>query len=235
MFCGGGGPSTEEIIQKEFEKQRKFIEEQFSKQQDFFKDLMTQTEVENVKAKALGVLDALQSRFEYISAYEDLESCLKEESVVEITQRVEYFMDQSDAESVKHTFDTYCPNLLSSGQFSGSQRVCGFLLYTYLVIEEKRHEILTIMINLLANTENFEELNYGYLNVQSHQQVALADWIQNTIGQTDTYCGLFVYHKGMWNDKELQLEYVNKTLLTFAPDLDDTKSQCKNIGMTSNF
>ena len=226
MFFGGGGPTTEEIIQKEFEKQRKFIEEQFSKQQDFFKDLMTQTEVENVKAKALGVLDALQSRFEYISAYEDLESCLEENSVVEITQRVEYFMDQSDAEAVKHTFDSYCPKILSSG-YSDSQRVCGFLLYTYLVIEEKRHEILTIMINLLANTENFEELNDGYLKVQEHQKVALTDWIRNTIGQTDTYCGLFVYQKGMWKDKESQLEYVNETLLTFAPELKDKTSECK--------
>ena len=128
MFFGGGGPTTEEIIQKEFEKQRKFIEEQFSKQQDFFKDLMTQTEVENVKAKALGVLDALQSRFEYISAYEDLESCLEEDSVVEITQKVEYFMDQSDAEAVKHTTLYWISNQVEFFQKSQVDTTLKFLV-----------------------------------------------------------------------------------------------------------
>ena len=173
IFGGGGGPQIQEIIQEEFEKQKKFIKEEFSKQEKLFRKLMTQTELESVKAKALGVLDALQSRYAFIAAYEGLATCLKEEAVSEITQRVEYFMDQSDAEAVKHTFDTICPSELTKGEATDSQQVCGFLLFTYLVIEEKRHEILTIMINLLSNTENYQELNYGYMNVQSHQKDAL--------------------------------------------------------------
>ena len=230
MFFGGGGPSTEEVIKEEFKKQKKFIEEQFSKQEKLFKSLMTQTELESVKAKGLGVLDALQSRYHFIAAYEGLGTCLKDNVVAEITERVEYFMDQSDAASIKHTFDTYCPHLLSQRKAFESQQVCGFLLYTYLVIEEKRHEILTVMISLLANTEEFEELTHGYLNVQSYQKETLEEWIAKTFGVTETYCGLFVYHKGIWIGKQDQMEYVMQSLSHFGPDLSNKKSMCMAIG-----
>ena len=230
MFLGGGGPTTEQIIMEEFEKQRKFIEEQFAKQAKLFKNLMTQTELEGVKAKALGVLDALQSRFEFIAVYEGVETCLTDEAISEITQRVEYFMDQSDASSVKHTFNAYCPRLLSQREASDNQQVCGFLLFTYLVIEQKRFEILTVMISLLTNTENFQHLTDGYLNVQSQQKKALTDWMLRTFGVTETYCGLFVYHKDIWNGRKNQMETTLNVLHYFAPDLMDKKSQCINIG-----
>ena len=230
MFGGGGGPSTEEVIQEEFEKQREFIEEQFVKQEAFLKKHLTQTELESVKAKALGVLDALQSRFEFIAPYEGLGQCLKEEAITEITQRVEYFMDQSDAESVKHTFDAFCPEVLTKGEAIDSQQVCGFLLYTYLVIEEKRHEMLTMMMNLLADTENYEELNYGYMNVQVHQKKALQSWMMTTVGKTETYCGLFVYHQGMWEGETNKMEDIRNKLYYFAPELKDKKSDCIKVG-----
>ena len=230
MFFGGGGPSTEEVIQEEFKKQRKFIEEQFSKQEKFMEKLMTKTELESVKARALGVLDALQSRYEFIASYEGLGTCLKENVAAEITQRVEYFMDQSDAASVKHTFDAICPDVIKKGEATDSQQVCGFLLYTYLVIEEKRHEILTVMLSLLSNDENFDELSFGYLNVQAHQKKDLELWVKKTLGVTETYCGLFVYHKAIWQGKEKELSELMDFIAFIAPEFKDYKNKCEKIG-----
>ena len=215
---------------EEFKKQKKFIEEQFTKQEKLFKNLMTETELESVKAKGLGVLDALQSRYNFIAVYEGLGTCLDEEVVVEITDRVEYFMDQSDAASVKHAFDAHCPELLSKREATDSQQICGFLLYTYLVIEEKRHEILTVMITLLANTEKYEPLTSGYLSVQSRQKETLKEWISKTFGVTETYCGLFVYHKDIWSGRQDQMQYAMDSLAHFGPDLSNKKSMCMAIG-----
>ena len=225
MFFGGGGPSTEEVIQEEFKKQRKFIEEQFSKQEKFIEKLITKTELENVKARALGVLDALQSRYEFIASYEGLGTCLKENVVAEITQRVEYFMDQSDAFAVKHTFDAICPTVLADEKALESQKVCGFLLYTYLVIEEKRREILTVMTSLLSTTEEFDELNYGYFNVQDHQDKALKRWATKVLDVTRTYCGLFVYHaKDIW--RGLDLEKMKSMIDKLAPSVKEQAKNC---------
>ena len=227
MFFGGGGPSTEEIIQEAFKKQRKFIKEQFSKQEKFIDLKITETELESVKARALGVLDALEARYEFIAPYEGLGTCLQENVASEITKRVEYFMDQSDAASVKHTFDTFCPKHLELGEANDAVEVCAFLLYTYLVIEEKRQEILTVMLSLLANDEGFKELSYGYLNVQEHQKEDLQSWIKKSLGNKETYCGLFFYHKPIWKGQTMEetLQYIEH----LAPEL--TKNSLCGVGI----
>ena len=235
MFLGGGGPSTEEVLKDEFEKQKKFIKEQFSKQEKFMLKLVTKTELESVKARALGVLDALQSRYEFIAAYEGLGTCLKENVVAEITQRVEYFMDQSDGASVKHTFDVICPDVIKKTEASKNQQVCAFLLYTYVVIEEKRQEILTIMLSLLANDENFDQLTYGYLAVQEHQRKDLREWLMTTVGKVETYCGLFVYHLAVWDGKERQLRELMDLIAFMAPGLKNHKDKCERIGIFNGF
>ena len=230
LFTDGGGPTTEEVIQEEFRKQKKFIEEQFAKQETVMKTLLTQTELESVKAKALGVMDALLSRFEFISAYEGLGSCLKDDAISQITERVEYFMDQSDAYSVKHTFDAICPKVLADEKALESQKLCGFLIYTFLVIEEKRREMLTIMISMLSTTEEFNELNYGYYNVQAHQEKALKKWIEDTLNVEQTYCGLFVYHaKSIWEGS--QQEKIKEIIDHLAPLVQLQASKCARTGI----
>ena len=205
MFVGGGGPSTQQVVKEEFAKQKRFIEEQFLKQEKVIEQLLTKTELERVKSKSLGVLDALNSRYEFIEAYEGLGNCLKDEVIAEITNRVEYFMDESDVLTIKHTFDQKCSAVMTSGKELDSQTTCGFLLYTYLILEEKRQEILTIMISLLSLSEGFEELNYGYINVQSNQKDSLSKWISKTFKNSKVYCGLFVYHKDAWyNPKQME-------------------------------
>ena len=170
------------------------------------------------------------SRFEFISAYEGVESCLKDNVVNEITQRVEYFLDHADAAAVKHTFDVYCPSELAKVEARESQKVCTFLLYIYLVIEEKRQEILTIMLSLLYNSENFEELTSGYLNVQSHQRQLLNEWVTDTFS-SDVYCGIFVYHEAAWENKMMKKETQN-FISHISPGIDftDPKSQCIDQG-----
>ena len=229
LFTDGGGPSTEEVIKDEFRKQKKFIEEQFSKQETVMKTLLTQTELESVKAKALGVMDALLSRFEFISAYEGLGECLKDDAIAQITARVEFFMDQSDAYSVKHTFDAICPKVLADERGLDSQKLCGFLLYTFLIIEEKRREMLTIMISMLSTTEEFSELNYGYLEVQSHQEKELKKWVDDTLNVENTYCGLFVYHSNfIWEGN--QKEKIKDLIDHLAPLVQLQGAKCARTG-----
>ena len=194
------------------------------------KEFLGQTELETVKAKALGVLDALESRYAFIAPYEGLATCLDEEVTNEVTSRVDYFMDQSDSASVKHMFDVFCPRVLVQAQASDSQIICGFLLYTYLVIEEKRFSILTIILSLLVNSEKFEELSLGYLNVQDQQRNELADWLNRTLGDQDTYCALFVYHRAIWNGKEEQLQDTVNLISHFGPTLKVSTNKCDKTG-----
>ena len=232
LFTGGGGPSIQQVIQDEFKKQKKFIEEQFKKQETVMKEMMTETELESIKAKGLGVLDAMLSRYEFIAAYEGIGTCLKDEAIAEITERVEYFMDQSDAFAVKHTFDSICPSVLADEKALESQKVCGFLLYTYLVIEEKRREILTVMTSLLSTTEEFDELNYGYFNVQDHQDKAIKRWASKVLDVTRTYCGLFVYHANdIWQG--LELEKIQSLIDKVAPHVKNQADKCAKSVKTS--
>ena len=100
------------------------------------------------------------------------------------------------------------------------------LLSSYLVIEEKRQEILTIMISLLANSEELEELTLGYLNVQAQQKKELTNWLHMTMGDSETYCGLFVYHKTIWSGKEEQMEDTINLINHSAPNLQYLINQC---------
>jgi len=228
IFTGGGGPSTEEVIKDEFKKQREFIEKQFKQQQDFMKKMFTQTEVETIKENALGMLDALESRHEFISAYEDVGGCLSDDAISEITLRVRYFMDQAGAYSVKHAFSNKCAGELKKVDVRQSQKTCTFLLYTYLTIEEKRHEILTIMMSLLSNSEKYEELNQGYLKVLSHQKQTLRLWLQETFKDRDTYCGLFKHHNDVWGGSQRR-QHIQNIIFHFAPSVKSMDRKCLDI------
>ena len=196
--------------------------------------LFTQTELETIKENALGMLDALDSRHEFISAYEDVGGCLSDEVVSEITTRVRYFMDQAGAYAVKHAFNNKCEEELGKFDERQSQTTCTFLLYTYLTIEEKRHEILTIMISLLANSEVYEELNQGYLKVLSHQKRTLGAWLKKTFENKETYCGLFKHHTDAWGgDKRMQ--YVQNIIFYFTPSVKGMARQCLDTSELPSF
>ena len=231
MFVGGGAPSTEQVIKDEFAKQKKFIKEQFLKQEEFMKELMTQTELERVKSKAFGVLDALESRYEFISAYEGFGGCLHDEVISEITSRVEYFLDESDVHAIKHTFDQKCPDVLASAkQLDDSQQACGLLMYSYIMLEEKRNEILTIMLSLLSNSEDYEELTYGYLNVKANKHESFVDGIKTTFKNTTVYCGLFSYHAESMLSSSNHMAEVERVIHRVYPELKAKDAICKPQG-----
>ena len=231
MFTDGGGPSTKEIIEQEFLKQKKFIEDQFSQQNEFISKLITETQLEIMGNKAIGVLNALESRYDFISAYEGLGSCLSDEDVAEITQRVEYFLNQQAAFEVKHFFDAKCPKLWATAQALESQKGCYFLLYTYLIIEEKRHQILTLMISLLANSEDHKILNYGYNEVLVHQRKSFEQWLSKWFQNRPYFCAIFHHHKDAWDTQKIA---EMKTMIShFAPNVQEQQCQvgeCKMIG-----
>ena len=228
----GGPPSTKKIIEDAFKEQKKFIEAEFAKQTKQMKEFITESEVESVKAKAMGVLDALDSRYAFILSYEGISSCLDEEVINEVTHRVEYFMDQGDAASVKHTFNTFCVEKLHSAEASNSLKPCVLLLYVYLVIEKKRNEMLTLMLNTLSNSEEYMELSYGYVAVQAQQKTELSDWLENLFGtDTDTYCGIFVYHRNIWYGNEENHQETISLIKQMAPGLEFSADNCQQLGM----
>ena len=77
MFGGGGAPSVESVIKDQFAKQKKFIEAQFKQQEKVMEKLLGQNELQSVKAKALGVLDALDTRYESFAILVDFPKRVK--------------------------------------------------------------------------------------------------------------------------------------------------------------
>ena len=90
-----------------------------------------------------------------------------------------------------------------------------------MMIEEKRHEILSIMLGLLSNSESYGDLTNGYLNVKAHLQNSFTDWIKTTFNDPIVYCGMFFYHAAAWPSSDRMAE-VHKLILHYHPDLKDT-------------
>ena len=86
------------------------------------------------------------------------------------------------------------------------------------------------MLNILAKSEEFEDLSLGYLNVQDQQKNELANWIERTLGDQDTYCALFVYHRAIWNGYEEQLQDTLNLISHFGPTLKVSTNQCEKTG-----
>ena len=208
---------------------QEFIKKQFKEFKVVVQGLLTEAELATIKENALGMLDALDSRYEFISAYENVGSCLTDEAISEITLRVRYFMDQAGAYAVKHAFNNKCEGELNKVDVRESQKTCTLLLYTYLTIEKKRHEILTIMMSLLSNSDIYEELNRGYLKVFSHQKRKLAAWLKKTFQNKDTYCGLFKHHADVWGDTKIQQDYVQNIIFHFAPSVKTMDKKCQDF------
>ena len=153
-------------------------------------EVETQMEFDRLKYKALGLLDALEVRFDFIYSYKGVEKCLKDPMAAEITGRVEYFMDQAEVFNIKNVFSLNCKNIFFTLEMhNGHLDSCFFLLYTYVILEQKRNEILLLMINLLANSIDVNLLNAGYLSIQKIQQDEIHKWLSETVDK-DVYCAL---------------------------------------------
>ena len=171
----------------------------------------TQLEFDRLKYKALGLIDALEVRFDFIYSFSGVDKCLDDPMAAEITKRVEYFMDQADVFHIKNTFSFSCMNVLFTQKMtSGHLDTCFFLLYTYMIIEQKRHEILLMMMNLLSNSKNVNQLNAGYLSIQKMQKEETYVWLNKTFDQ-ESYCALF--HTG--NPKYSDTVHGQEIKLTF--------------------
>jgi len=95
-------------------------------------------------------------------------------------------------------------------------------------IEEKRHEILTIMMSLSSNSEKYEELNQGYLKVLSHQKQTLRSWLQSTFEDRDTYCGLFKHHNDVWGGSQRR-QHIQNIIFHYAPSVRSMDRECLDI------
>ena len=202
-------------------------------------EMETQMEFDRLKYKALGLLDALEVRFDFIYSYRGVEKCLKDPMAAEITGRVEYFMDQAEVFNIKNVFSLNCKNIFFTLRMNnGHLDSCFFLLYTYVILEQKRHEILLLMINLLANSIDVNLLNAGYLSIQKIQKDETFKWLEKAVDK-DVYCALmdgYNYNNHRANSFEVSrlkvaLQFFGYPMLSME---SDCKQSCK-LYFTNNF
>ena len=212
LFTNGGSPTQTQILKDAFAKQTEMIKEEFKNQRKAFQTMLDASELQSIETKAMGVLEALSERDEFISAYDGLETCLSDTVAAEITERVSYFTDQAEVFTIRHVFEQKCLQLakksaltlegfLSEDEIKQS-RACTTLLYTDLTIEKKKRHILSRMIGLLSSSKNHYQVSDGYLRVQNNEGKTLSAWLENTFLDPpvqDVFCGMFFYDMCPWD------------------------------------
>ena len=208
-FTNGGLPTDQQAMKTLFDKQNEMIKDEFDKTREFIKELLPEENLEIFESKAMGILDALKSRFTFIASFDGLEECLSDSVASEITERVDYFNDQSDVFSIRHYYDFKCPGVIgkndsdigneSIDNVRMQRQVCATLLYIELLIERTKKQILAGMIGLLSKTPNHYQLVDGYLQVRNNEEKSLRNWLGKTILQTQNYCNMFHFNMEMWN------------------------------------
>ena len=207
-FTNGGLPTDQQAMKTLFDKQNEMIKDEFDKTREFIKELLPEENLEIFESKAMGILDALKSRFTFIASFDGLEECLSDSVASEITERVDYFNDQSDVFSIRHYYDHKCPGVIGKNDTDiGNESIdnvrmqrqaCATLLYIELLIERTKKQILAGMIGLLSKTPNHYQLVDGYLQVRNNEEKSLRNWLNKTILQTRNYCNMFHFNMEMW-------------------------------------
>ena len=202
-FTNGGVPNDQDAMKKLFKEQNKMIKKEFKETRKYIKEVVGEENLEVFEAKAMGILDTLNSKYYFISSFDGVEECLSDTVASEITDRIDYFGDQSDTFTIRHYFDLKCPALMKETNMDDSvknqRKVCATLLYTEMVIEENRKHILMQMMGLLSRTNHYHELIDGYLQVGKYQEQSLTNWLTETILKPDTYCIMFHFDMAMWD------------------------------------
>ena len=229
-FTNGGLPTQQQVMKDLFEEQNKMIKEEFSKTREFMGEVVGQANLEIFEAKAMGILDDLKSRYIFIASFDGLEECLSDTVASEVTERVDYFTDQSDIFSIRHFFDLNCPKYLEENDVKKSKQrqACATLLYTELVIERNKKHILSRMIGLLSKTSNHYQLVDGYLQVRTNEEESLTSWLEQTILPNELYCTMFHYDMNMWN---FGYKSFNPRSMSLAMIQDNTKTALSKLDL----
>ena len=93
------------------------------------------------------------------------------------------------------------------------------------------------MLTLLSETEVYEELNIGYLNVLNHQKQTLAEWLEGVFSNADTFCGTFYINREAWTKSKNSnlLKLSEDIIYFFAPSIKKMKNQCPETGEYFSF
>ena len=230
LFTNGGLPTQQQVMKNLFEEQNKMIQKEFNETRKYMTDLIGKENLEIVETKAMGILDALNSRYIFIASFDGLEECLSDTVASEITERVDYFTDQSEIFSIRHYFDLKCPELIHANDDDPEKRsqrtACATLLYTELTIERHKKHIISRMIGLLSKTSNHYQLVDGYLQVRSNEEKSLTSWLEQTILPKDLYCNMFHYDMKMWN---FGYESFNPRRMSLGMIQDNTKQKLDHL------
>ena len=199
-----------------FAKQAEMIKEQFQALRKDMRLILDEVQLQNMETKALGLLDALSSKQEFISAYDGLETCLSDEVAAEITERVGYFTEQAEVFNIRHVFDEKCPKLAenATAKMTDEEQVqlklCATLMYTEMVIEHKKRYILGRMMALLSNSKKHYQVTDGYFKVDLNERRSLKEWLESSTLYKDpfdskslpkVYCGLFFHNMKSWGKR----------------------------------
>ena len=237
LFTNGGSPTQKEIMENLFAEQAKMIKEEFAKQNEAIKVMLDASELQSIETKAMGVLDAIASREEFISAYDGLDTCLSDVVAAEITERVNYFTDQAEVYTIRHVFDKKCQMLAKKSTPSDEElpqlKVCAMLLYTEMVIEKRKRHTLSRMIGLLSNSKSHYQLSDGYLRVENKERKALSNWLESSVLKEDVFCGLFNYNMSVWDflyDDSLPRSLTLSLMATFTDEDKVARINCIDKG-----
>ena len=229
MLANGFAPSIGELIQKGFENQKKFIEQQFEDQRGKMIGLMKQegeavniveTEFDQLKLQTLGMIESLETRFDFMNYFKGMEGCLQDPLASEIMNHIEYFLEQANISKLKNIFTSRCAPLLFTQVINFDS--CFFLLNTFLTIETKKHVIIMIMINLLSDSKNLNQLTDGYLDLESVYRLENRDWLLKILHQ-DHYCEI-MKHYGIMDTN--QGEQIKQTAQFFDFPVQEMDIQC---------
>ena len=100
----GGGPSTEDVIKDEFEKQKEFLEQKFEETHDW---IIRQSLTEHVIAGKTD-LDVLSLKHDFIVHFKQYQGEALEEVANSIINEMTYFEHRRIGSDLRHTFEELC-------------------------------------------------------------------------------------------------------------------------------
>ena len=108
LFTGGGGPSIESVIKKQFEKQRKFIENAFEETRDFIVEQITDQSLSERIINGKSDFDSLELKHDFIMHLKDLGTDVLDKVATGIISEMSYFEHREAVAALRHSFERWC-------------------------------------------------------------------------------------------------------------------------------
>lgn len=244
IFTGEGAkPTTEQIIQEGFEKQKAFIADKFSQQAEFIQEeikelekYMSMESVDDTRRTSLGLLDEITDKFTFTSVLKE-ESINHQEFVNLVLQIIGIFEDSSAISKVRSTFTSKCDRPFKEEYGEKGlplKKTCVLILYSYITTEKYRDIIMGKIIDLVKKSEmrqndiekksELAQLIGALTSVQGRRKSNLVNWLKTVpLADDKRYipCQMFKIEKDeLWTDMMTYEEGLTDYLTQLKFDLD---------------